>query len=115
MPEAALADAPALGIDTAFVVYDRARHANGRDEAFHRPQPEALLPLAQALHQRGVRRLLVVLPQASVLLPQALKAGLAGTGLSTSGYTVAKEPWFAEAFPRAEDWARATGWTPGPA
>ena len=45
----------------------------------------------------------------------ALKAGLAGTGLSTSGYTAAKEPWFAEAFPRAEDWARATGWTPGPA
>lgn len=77
LPEAALSEVPPLGIDTAFVVYDRVRHANGRDEAFHRPQPEALLPLAQALHQRGVRRLLIVLPQASVLLPQALKAGLA--------------------------------------
>lgn len=45
----------------------------------------------------------------------ALKAELAETGLSTSDYTEAKEPWFATAFPRAEAWARATGWTPGPA
>lgn len=77
LPEAALAAEPALGIDTAFVVYDRARHANGRDEAFCRPQPEDLRALAQALHRRGVRRLLIVLPQASVLLPPALQAGLA--------------------------------------
>lgn len=45
----------------------------------------------------------------------ALKAQLAGTGVGTSDYTVAKEPWFAAAFPRAEAWARGTGWSPADA
>lgn len=63
--------------DTAFIVFERARHANGRDEAFLRPQPQELLPLARALQRAGVRRLLVVVPHAPALLPQALKAGLA--------------------------------------
>ncbi|GAA5161585.1 dephospho-CoA kinase [Ornithinimicrobium tianjinense] len=43
----------------------------------------------------------------------ALKAGLLAQGLSTSAYAAAKEPWFAEAFPRAEAWAARTGWQPG--
>lgn len=42
----------------------------------------------------------------------ALKADLAGRGLSTSDYAEAKEPWFARAFPRAEQWAQDTGWAP---
>ena len=63
--------------DTGFIVFERARHANGRDEAFVRPQPQELLSLAGALHAAGVRRLLVVVPHAPALLPQALKAGLA--------------------------------------
>jgi hypothetical protein len=70
---AALQPAP----DTAFVVFDRERHANGREAAFLRPRPEDLLPLARRLHGVGVRRLLVVLPHAPALLPQALRHGLA--------------------------------------
>jgi hypothetical protein len=66
-------DAPA---DTGFIVFDRERHANGREVAFVRPRPEDLVPLAQCLHDAGVRRLIVVLPHGA-LLPQALKQGLA--------------------------------------
>jgi dephospho-CoA kinase len=42
----------------------------------------------------------------------ALKQRLASSGLSTSGYASAKEPWFDEVWPRAEEWARRTGWRP---
>lgn len=66
-----------IGCDTAFLVFERERHSNGRDEAFHRPEPADLLPLATALHAAGVRRLLVVVPHAPALLPHALKAGFA--------------------------------------
>ena len=65
------------GIDTAWIVFDRERHANGREDAFYRPQPESLLALARWLHDGGVRRLIVVLPHAPGLLPQALQRGLA--------------------------------------
>ncbi len=65
------------GADTAFVVFERERHANGRDEAFLRPAPEQLPALAAALRQAGVRRLLVLVPHAPALLPQALKGGFA--------------------------------------
>ncbi|WP_131104150.1 dephospho-CoA kinase [Ornithinimicrobium sufpigmenti] len=41
-----------------------------------------------------------------------LKRTLEARGLSTSDYTEAKEPWFAEAAERAEAWARRTGWQP---
>ncbi len=63
--------------DTALVVFDRERHANGRDEAFARPEPEALPALAAQLRALGVRTLVVVVPHAPGRLPQALKAGLA--------------------------------------
>ncbi len=66
-----------LGADVAFIVFERGRHSNGRDDAFFQPEPAALLALATALHARGVRRLLVVVPHAPALLPQALKAGFA--------------------------------------
>lgn len=59
------------------VVFDRPRHANGRELAFARPQPEALPALARWLYGRGVRQLLVVLPHRPAGLPQALQAGLA--------------------------------------
>jgi len=78
LPLAALQDAPgSLGAEVAFLVFERARHANGRDEAFFQPGPADLPALAGALHRRGVRRLLVVVPHAPALLPQALKAGFA--------------------------------------
>lgn len=67
----------ALGADTGFVVFDRQRHAHGREDAFHRPSPHELPALARALQAGHVRRLLVVLPHAPALLPQALKLGLA--------------------------------------
>jgi hypothetical protein len=71
------ADWAAFGADTAVVVYDRARHANGRDAAFGHPQPAALPALAAQLRAVGVRALVVVVPHAPGALPQALKAGLA--------------------------------------
>jgi hypothetical protein len=62
--------------DTALVVFDRERHANGRDAAFFRPTPEQLPAMARWLQRRGVRHLIVVLPHQAALLPQALKVGL---------------------------------------
>ena len=41
-----------------------------------------------------------------------LKESLVATGMSTSDYAEAKEPWFARACPRAEEWATRTGWRP---
>ena len=32
--------------------------------------------------------------------------------LSAPDYAEAKEPWFAEAYPKALAWAEATGWRP---
>lgn len=68
---------PARGEDTAIIVFDRERHANGREQAFLRPVPETLPGLAAALRRRGVRRLVVVMPHAPATLPEALKRGLA--------------------------------------
>ena len=68
-------DAPLA--DTALIVFDRERHANGRERAFLRPAPDGLTALAGWLQRRGVRALVVVLPHAPASLPQALKAGLA--------------------------------------
>jgi hypothetical protein len=71
-------EAGGVRADTAFVVFDRVRGMRGREDAFHRPDPLALPTLAQMLHNRcGVVRLLLVLPHAPALLPQALKVGLA--------------------------------------
>jgi nucleoside-diphosphate-sugar epimerase len=62
---------------SAVVVFDRQRGANGREEAFFKPQPEQLPELAAWLRARGVRHLLVVMPHAQATLPDALKRGLA--------------------------------------
>lgn len=67
----------AHGEEAAVIVFDRERHANGRDDAFLRPQPNDLPPLAASLHRRGVRDLVVVMPHATATLPDALKHGLA--------------------------------------
>lgn len=66
-----------FGADTALVVFDRERAANGREAAFVRIAPAALPATAERLRAAGVRTLLVVVPHAPALLPQALKAGLA--------------------------------------
>jgi hypothetical protein len=63
--------------DLAVVVFDRPRHANGREAAFLRPEPAALPSLAARLRERGVRDLVVVMPHAPASLPDALKHGLA--------------------------------------
>jgi hypothetical protein len=71
-------DAAAFGADTALVVFDRQRSANGREAAFVRPAPEGLLALAQQLLSVGVRRVIVAVPHTPSLLPMALQQGLAG-------------------------------------
>jgi dephospho-CoA kinase len=40
----------------------------------------------------------------------ALKESLAGKGVTTTDYTLAKEPWIDSALERAREWARHTGW-----
>ena len=65
------------GVATAVVVFDRARHVNGREEAFWRPDPAQLPALAATLKDAGVRHLLVVVPHAAASLPHALRHGLA--------------------------------------
>ena len=72
-----LPEPPPVPEDTALIVFDRGRHANGREQAFLRPEPDQLAPLAATLHARGVRHLIVVLPHAPASLPDALKRGLA--------------------------------------
>lgn len=63
--------------ETAVLVFDRRRQANGRENAFVRPQPDDALPLAGRFSDAGVRHLIVVWPHAPALLPEALKHGLA--------------------------------------
>jgi hypothetical protein len=72
-----LAEPTPAAEDTALIVFDRVRHANGREQAFLRPEPEQLGALAAELRSRGVRNLIVVLPHAPASLPDALKHGLA--------------------------------------
>lgn len=73
----AAGDAPPHLAQTALIVFDSRRHANGREQAFLHPEPEALAPLAGWLQRAGVRDLIVVMPHRAASLPQALKAGLA--------------------------------------
>jgi len=76
--ETSLGERPEAGAeDTAIIVFDRERHANGRELAFARPQPESLPALAATLRERGVRRIIVVMPHDAASLPDALKRGLA--------------------------------------
>jgi hypothetical protein len=77
LPAEQLRGPDALGVDTAFVVFERDRHSNGRDDTFLQPDPATLVTLARALHAVGVCRLLVVVPHAAALLPQALAHGFA--------------------------------------
>lgn len=78
-----IAQPPALpwAPDSAVLVFDRergGRHGRpGREAALWRPDPAALTALGRWLVDAGVRELLVVLPHAPGLLPQALRAGLA--------------------------------------
>ena len=74
---AALASGQAGGAEAAVVVLERQRHSNGRDDAFVQPQVQDLLSTARLLLQAGVRRLIVVVPHAPALMPQALAHGFA--------------------------------------
>ena len=79
-PSTPMLDAPPTAQQraaTAVLVFDRERQANGREAAFVRPQPGHLAATGRWLLQAGVRRLVVVLPHAPALLPQAVRAGLA--------------------------------------
>lgn len=63
--------------DTAVLVFDRERSFHRREAALYRPDPAHLPAVARGLLALGVQRLVVVLPHAPGLLPQALRAGLA--------------------------------------
>ncbi len=67
----------AFGADSALIVFDRQRAANGREAAFVKPEPHTLPILARQLHSAGVRHLIVVVPHTPSLLPMALQQGLA--------------------------------------
>lgn len=69
----------AIGAETAFIVFERERYSRGRDDAFVRPEPHELLPLARVLVEGGVRRLLVLVPHAPAMLPGALRVGFASS------------------------------------
>jgi hypothetical protein len=71
---------PGLLPQTAFIVFDRQRHANGRETVFLAPDPAELTMYAQTLQRAGVRDLVVVMPHAPALLPRALALGLASLG-----------------------------------
>jgi hypothetical protein len=71
------AGAAGVSPQTAFIVFDRQRHANGREIVFLAPDPADLTVYAQALRRAGVRDLVVVMPHAPALLPRALALGLA--------------------------------------
>lgn len=76
-PSAAGQPGPPWPPDIAVVVFDRERSHNRREVALHRPTPEGLPALAAVLQALGVLHLVLVLPHAPGLLPQALRAGLA--------------------------------------
>jgi hypothetical protein len=63
--------------DVAVLVLERARHSNGRDDAFVQANAKDWLTTAKALYAHGVRHLVVVVPHAPALMPQALAHGLA--------------------------------------
>lgn len=67
----------AFAADTALIVFDRQRSANGRELAFVKPEPHTLPAVAQQLRGIGVQRLIVVVPHTPSLLPMALQHGLA--------------------------------------
>ncbi len=72
-----VASQSAFAPDTALVVFDSPRHANGREARLVQPQPAALLEQARALLDAGAKRLVVVVPHGAAALPQALRGGLA--------------------------------------
>lgn len=76
-PPDAAGEASVEGVHSAVVVFDRERHANGRDLAYWRPEPDELPSFAARLQQLGVRHLMVVMPHDAARLPQALRRGLA--------------------------------------
>lgn len=67
----------AVAPDTAVLVFDRERSRHRREAALYRPLPAELPQVARGLLALGVQRLMVVLPHAPGLLPQALRSGLA--------------------------------------
>ena len=79
LPQTVLRQGAPLGAELAFVVFERARASNGRDDAFMQPRPTELVGLARALKAGGVKRLIIVVPHAPALLPMALKAGFASS------------------------------------
>jgi hypothetical protein len=101
---------PAFAADTALVVFDRARQANGREAAFVRPLPPSLGTWAQRLRAAGATRLVVVVPHAPALLPMALQRGLA----SLDEAAVAALGFEQLVFMRMAQDARAEGALPAP-
>jgi hypothetical protein len=77
LDSAAAPTLPPQAVALAIIVFDRARHANGRERAFMRPEPQDLQGLASRLRAHGVANLVIVMPHAPASLPDALKRGLA--------------------------------------
>jgi dephospho-CoA kinase len=104
--------------------WDHAHHAQGEATWPKRLHGHADPGRVAHIHLRPAsspaRRLALLFRDWVTSVPQAhadyraLKVDLTGRGISTSDYAEAKEPWFAQAFDRAEAWAAETGWcSPG--
>jgi hypothetical protein len=78
VPEAPIAQWPAVQADNALIMFDPPRLYYGRERALYAPEPAQLPALARWLRAGGVRTLAVVQPHAQGRLPEALKRGLAG-------------------------------------
>ena len=110
LPIARLRAGDAAGADTAAIVFDRERGRHGREDVFHRPAPHDLPALARELHGAGVRHLVVVLPHAPALLPQALKLGLASLDEQAVAALGFEHVVFVRSAQRPGGAARASSW-----
>jgi hypothetical protein len=99
-----------LGVPAAVLVFERERHSNGRDDAFVQPEPSALPALARTLHERGVRRLVVVVPHAPAMLPRALSLGLASLDEAAVAALGFEHLVFLRAAQGAQGQAAGAGW-----
>jgi predicted transcriptional regulator len=120
LTEAEFASPCPLGAKVAFIVFERERErerfGNRRDEAFVMPSPTELPAIAKRLREGGIERLIVLLPHASSMLPEALAGGFAShdeaavAALGFTPFVLMKPSQQAVGAPQASGLARFAQW-----